>query len=284
LALAQTASVVAALGRRWPAARFDTVPLETSGDRQRAGPADFTDALDSALVEGRLEFAVHSAKDLPVRLDRRLALVACPRRIDPRDALVGVAVTPRRGPPRGARIGSSSPRRRAQLLRWRPDLRVVELRGNVDSRLLRVERGEIDAAILAVAGLERLGLADSIRMVLPPERFLPAPGQGALALVARAGDRRTAALLRAVDHSATRRAVLAERAVASPLGGDCEAPLGVLAVERAGRLTLTADALSEDGRQRMRASTEGRASAGGALAHRLARRLLRAGVRALWAT
>jgi hydroxymethylbilane synthase len=283
LARTQTETVVAALRSRWPGVSFETVLLDTSGDRTPAGGSpDFTDALDRGVRSGRLDFAVHSAKDLAARLAPGLRLVACPPRLDPRDALVGPGVTSRRGPPRGATVGSSSPRRRAELLRWRPDLKVVELRGNVDSRLRRLDSGEIDAAILAVAGLERLGRAQEIGRVLELSTFLPAPGQGALALVARPGDRRMARILAAADHGATRRCVLAEREVIARLGGDCEAPLGALATERRGRIEVSAEALSHDGRRSVRVDAHGPAATAPSVGAAVARRLLAAGAQDLW--
>ncbi|HXQ78900.1 MAG TPA: hydroxymethylbilane synthase, partial [Thermoplasmata archaeon] len=158
LARAQTDWVLTRLARAAPGVRFEPIPVDTSGDRDRSvgSSPDFTDTIDRALLRGEVDLAVHSAKDLPVELDRRFELLACPRRADPRDCLV--VAPPHRAArlPRGARVGSSSLRRRAQLLRWRSDLNVVEIRGNVDTRIDLVQSGAIDAAILAVAGISRL--------------------------------------------------------------------------------------------------------------------------------
>ncbi len=278
LARAQTSSVVDLLARAAPRTRFRVVPLDASGDRDRApgGSPDFTDTLDRALLEGRLDVAVHSAKDLPVELDPRLEIVACPRRADARDCLV---VGPERpGPlPRGARVGSSSLRRRAQLLRWRPDLSVVEIRGNVDRRVRLVGAGEIDAAILAVAGLARLGRSREIRRILPTSAFLPAPAQGALAVVARAADPSMRTLVGRINDAPTRAAVAAERAFAAALGGDCRTPLGALASLRGSRLTVTGEVLAPDGRRSLRRRQGGPRAESAAVGRRLGEELVRLG-------
>jgi hydroxymethylbilane synthase len=255
LARIQTEMVVASLRRRTPDTRFEVVPIETSGDRERAPGVspDFTDAIDRALRKGAVDLAVHSAKDLPLRLDPALLLAACPRRANPRDALVQNV----RRLPRGAKVGSSSLRRRAQLLRWRGDLEVVELRGNVDTRLVRVRSGTLDAVILAAAGLERLGLKAEISEILPIRSFLPAPAQGALALVTRSDDTSTTSIARTVGHPTTLAAVQAEREFASVLGGDCRMPLAALARLDGDSLNLTGEVLSPDGRQRLRGQLAG---------------------------
>ncbi len=283
LARAQTEGVLARLGRRHPALRWEVVPLDTSGDRDRrpGRSPDFTDALDRALLDRTIDLAVHSAKDLPAELPPGLALLATPRRADPRDCLVGEAADPGRELPRGARIGSSSPRRRAQLLRWRPDLSVVELRGNVDTRLAKVRAGEVDAAVLAVAGLLRLGRPAEIGRILPASRFLPAPAQGALAIVGRAGDRRAAAAVRGIDHPATRAAVRAERAFAAAVGGDCLLPLGALATVRGPRLSIVGEVLAPDGRTSLRADRRGPVARSAALGAGIGAALRARGARAL---
>jgi hydroxymethylbilane synthase len=284
LARRQTQGVLDRLGGSPSAHRFEMVFLDTSGDRDRSlgGSPDFTDALDRALVDGEIDLAVHSAKDLPVELDPRLDLAACPRRANPRDCLV-VGAAFRRGPlPRGATVGSSSPRRRAQLHRWRPDLAVVEVRGNVDTRIGLVRSGRIDAAILAVAGISRLGRSEEIARVLPSTDFLPAPGQGALAVVTRAGDRTVAEAARRVDHPATRACVTAERRFALALGGDCRAPLGALAQVHDGALALVGEVLAPNGRLRLRGGRRGSSDRAAALGALLGRDLLDRGARALW--
>jgi hydroxymethylbilane synthase len=276
LARAQTRAVVDRLARVAPELRFEATPLETSGDRNRSpgSSPDFTDAIDRALLRGAIDIAVHSAKDLPTRLDRRLDLVACPRRADPRDCLVVAAPGPGARLPRGARVGSSSLRRRAQLLRWRGDLEVVEIRGNVDTRIALVRSGAVDAAILAVAGIARLGRAAEIDRTLPTSAFLPAPAQGALAILARAGDRTLLPVVRRIDHGATRRCISAERAFAAALGGDCQVPLGALANLGERTISVVGEVLAPDGRQSLRHRDRGPVSDAERVGSRLGRAML----------
>jgi hydroxymethylbilane synthase len=206
------------------------VPLSQIGSR-----ALFTRQIDDAMLEGRIDLAVHSLKDLPTTLPAGIALVAVAEREDPRDALVG------RGPltwgdvRHGAVLATSSLRRRAQLLHLRPDLVVRDVRGNVDTRLAKLQaNAEWTGILLAVAGLVRLGLGDRIGERLPPELMLPAPGQGALAVTARAGDAASAAAAAAVHHPATAVAVAAERAFLRTLEGGCQVPVAALAERSAG--------------------------------------------------
>jgi hydroxymethylbilane synthase len=248
LALWQTEHVRA----RLHAAGVETerVAIKTTGDltpnvplSQIGGRALFTRQIDEAMLEGRIDLAVHSLKDLPTTLPDGIALVAVSEREDPRDALVG------RGPiqwaelGRGAVVATSSLRRRAQLLHLRPDLEVRDVRGNVDTRLSKLETNREWAAILlAVAGLVRLGLDARIGERLPPAVMLPAPGQGALAVTARAGHQAAAAVVaRAIHHAATARAVAAERAFLRVLEGGCQVPV-------AAHATLTGDQLHLHGR------------------------------------
>ncbi|MEP6687978.1 MAG: hydroxymethylbilane synthase [Gemmatimonadales bacterium] len=246
LALWQTEHVRAQLH----AAGCETVRVEirTTGDMVQSVPlsqigsrALFTRQIDDAMLEGRIDLAVHSLKDLPTRLPDGIALIAVGEREDPRDALVG------RGPvqwgdlPEGAVLATSSLRRRAQLLHLRPDLRIRDIRGNVDTRLAKLDAStEWSAILLAVAGLVRLGLSDRIGQRLPPELMLPAPGQGALAVTARTGDApAAAAVARAVHHTGTALAVAAERAFLRTLEGGCQVPVAAHAEpDAAGRLRL----------------------------------------------
>jgi hydroxymethylbilane synthase len=285
LARRQTDLVVRRLAKLAPGSRFETAAMETSGDRDRrpGSSPDFTDALDRAVLLGEVDLAVHSAKDLPVTLAPGLSLRACPPRADPRDCLVG-PFRPRGRPlPRGARVGSSSPRRRAQLLRWRPDLRVVEVRGNVDTRIELVRTGSVEAVVLALAGLARLGRSGEAARLLPISGFLPAPAQGALAVVGRADDRRLDRVLEHLDHAPTRAAVTAERALAGALGADCRLPLGALATCRGSRLSLTAEALSLDGRKSLRARGSGAVRAAEEVGARLGRSMRERGAAELLA-
>ncbi|MGC2289345.1 MAG: hydroxymethylbilane synthase [Thermoplasmata archaeon] len=284
LARTQTDLVIARLRNAMPEVRFDPVPIETTGDRDRSlgGSPDFTDLIDQALLRGDVDLAVHSAKDLPVELDQRFELVACPGRADPRDCLiVGLDMQPARLPP-GARVGSSSLRRRAQLLRWRPDLRVVEIRGNVDTRIGEVRSGVIDAAILAVAGVSRLGRTQEIGQVLPSSKFLPAPAQGALAVVARAGDRQLATIARRIDRRTAHACVDAERAFAAALGGDCRVPLGALATVHGRALSLVGEVLSPNGRTHLRSRRGGSVAVAESIGSRLGHAMLDRGAHDLW--
>jgi hydroxymethylbilane synthase len=286
LARTQTDWVLARLARVAPDRRFEAIAIDTSGDRDRSlgGSPDFTDAIDRALQRGELDLAVHSAKDLPVELDPGLELAACPRRTDPRDCLVIGAPSPPATLPRGARVGSSSLRRRAQLLRWRPDVTVIEVRGNVDTRIGLVRSGRLDAVILAIAGISRLGRAAEITRALPRNRFLPAPAQGALAVVGRAGDAALTAVARPIDHRGTHLSVVAERALAAALGGDCNVPLGVLAAVKGPTITLRAEVLSPDGRRTLRRQARGPSRAAAQLGSTLGKELLERGALELLAT
>jgi hydroxymethylbilane synthase len=254
------------------------VPLSRIGSR-----ALFTRQIDDAMLEGRIDLAVHSLKDLPTALPDGLVLAAVAEREDPRDALVG------RGPlrwedlPRGATLATSSLRRRAQLLHRRPDLTVVDLRGNVDTRLAKLDRHEAWAGILlASAGLVRLGLGDRIGERLPPEVMLPAPGQGALAVTARAGDAAALAAARAVHDFPTAVVVAAERAFLRRVEGGCQVPVGALArrepsgraVELHGRLVSLEGERAVEGVERGEAADEPAAER---LGLRLAERLLAQG-------
>ncbi len=284
LARVQTDGVLERLRREAPDRTFEVVPIDASGDRDRTvgGSPDFTDTIDRALARGEIDLAVHSAKDLPVELDPRFRLVATPRRFDPRDCLVVGSPTGGTELARGARVGSSSPRRRAQLLRWRPDLAVVEIRGNVDTRIGLVRSGSIDAAILAVAGIARLGREAEIARKLPTTEFLPAPAQGAIAVVGRAIDRGLSRLAQAVDDAPTHARVAAERGFAAAIEGDCLRPMGALATLRGDRLTLVGEVLTPDGRTRLRGALAGTAGDAERVGNELGRKMLGRGAHELW--
>ena len=244
LARTQSGMVADALTRT-TGRRCDLVVIRTEGDDLSvpldapSRPGAFVSALRDALTENRVDVVVHSFKDLPSEPATGLAVVAVPRREDPRDALVS------RGPrlaelPAGARVGTSSPRRRAALERLRPDLVVVPLRGNVDTRLGRVESGEVDAVILASAGLGRLGRAARITELLPPDLILPAPAQGALAVECRVGTALAEAAA-TLDHPPSRVTVTAERAVLRGIRAACTTAIGAHATWLDGVLTLEAE-------------------------------------------
>jgi hydroxymethylbilane synthase len=275
LALAQTEIVLRDLRRAWPRLTFEPVPLVTQGDVKPAdGNADFTDRIDAALEAGEVDLAVHSTKDLPTRSSRKVRLVAFPRRADARDCLVLRSERSFRGLAPGARLGSSSPRRRAQILAWRSDLEVVEIHGNVGTRIAKLEGGDLDGVILAVAGLRRLGWGDRITEILPLPRMVPAPGQGALAVAARAQDRTAARWAAPLDDLGTQRAVRAERALAASLGATCDTPLGAFGRTTGTRLRLRALILSPDGSVRVAGQVIGPSSDPEGLGRALARTLL----------
>lgn len=238
--------------------------IRTAGDRT-AGPLRpagraglFVAEIEQALLDGEIDLAVHSLKDLPTTPTPGLAIAAIPPREDPRDVLVA-NVPSLRALPSGARVGTASPRRAAQLRAHRPDLQVVPLRGNVDTRVRKVRSGEVDAAILAAAGLVRAGLAHAITEYLDPQVVLPAPGQGALAVQVRAGDRRMMDLVAPLDDPPSRAATTAERAFLRQLGGGCAIPAAALATCEVGtrRLWLRAAVASEDGSRVVRTERSG---------------------------
>jgi hydroxymethylbilane synthase len=228
----------------------ELVPIVTSGDRGESGDAApggvkglFVAELVQALQRGEVDLAVHSAKDLPSGDPRGIAVGAVPERSDPFDVLV----TREDRLAEGAVVGTSSLRRRAQLLRSRPGVTVRSLRGNVDSRLAKLEAGEVDGLVLAAAGLARLGVSPSHAMPLPLDEMVPAPGQGALAVQVREDDRDTLEVIRELDHARSRLALEAERAVVATLGGDCSLPLGAYAEERDGAIRVLAVVIRPDG-------------------------------------
>ena len=213
----------------------------------------FTKEIEEALLDGRADLAVHSLKDLPTELPAGLVLAAVPEREDPRDAVVG---RPLADLPAGARVGTSSLRRAAQLRQLRPDLTVESVRGNLDTRLRKLDRGQYDAILLAAAGLSRLGWAGRIAEILPPDLMCPAVGQGALAIETRASGPGFDACA-ALDHPATHAAVTAERALLAALGGGCQVPIGAHATVDGARLRLQAMVASPDGAELLRGASEG---------------------------
>jgi hydroxymethylbilane synthase len=281
LALAQTQLVADALAAAWPGLEVEIVPVVTLGDRRRdvattelGGKGVFTAGVQEAVLDGRADLAVHSAKDLPALQAPGLVLAAVPRRADPRDVLV--ANHPVAGlddlPP-GASVGTGSPRRVA-LLRWlRPDLEVMPIRGNVDTRMRKVRSGELDAAVLAAAGLERLGLGDEPAAPLDPESFTPAPGQGCLAVEAREDDTRVLGLVSAITHRPSRIALRAERAFLATLGGSCTLPAGAILSERPNGIEIQGFLSAADGkgliRERLAGPRDDPESLGQVLATRL---------------
>lgn len=228
--------------------KITNVPLARLG-AETSTKGLFTKELEEALLDGRIDLAVHSLKDMPTELPGGLELVAVPEREDASDALVG---TPLEDLPSGARVGTSSLRRQAQLRALRPDLLVESIRGNVDTRLRKLDEGQFAAIVLACAGLKRLGWSGRIAERFSPQRMCPAVGQGALAIEARAGETRLAAL----QHEATWQAVSAERACLRHFGGGCQIPLGAYAQWREGHLHLDAVVVSLDGAKVIRVALD----------------------------
>lgn len=264
LARRQTEAVVRGLRGLRPSLVIEVIELTTQGDDQSEAPLErmegtgwFTSTLERALLENRIDLAVHSFKDLPVASAPELAVFATPERAPAEDVLCARHGARLDRLPRGARVGTSSLRRQAQLRALRPDLRCLPLRGNVPTRLGRVASGDLDAVVLARAGLERLDLMDRATEVFPVSRFLPAPGQGALAVQGRAADRATGELATALHHAPTHRAVLAEREVLRALRGGCSVPVGAFARETEGTLSLDAGVFSIDGIERRLIHLEG---------------------------
>ncbi|MCW2886301.1 MAG: hydroxymethylbilane synthase [Streptosporangiaceae bacterium] len=261
------------------------VGVTTQGDVSKAllaqigGTGVFVNGLRDRLASGEIDFAVHSLKDLPTTSAPGIALAAVPVRDDPRDALCGPAKLA--DLPRGARIGTGSPRRMAQLRALRPDLEVVPIRGNADTRLRKVSAGELDAVVLAYAGLDRIGRLEAVAEVFEPDQMLPAPGQGALALECRADRADLVELLGVLDHAPTRAAVTAERTVLAALEAGCSAPVGAYAtindLEIEKKLHLTAAVIGYDGVRQVRLSASGHPQEAEKVGRELADRLLAEG-------
>jgi hydroxymethylbilane synthase len=256
--------------------------ITTFGDVSRAdlaqigGTGVFVSGLRTSLLHGDIDLAVHSLKDLPTAQPDGIVLAAVPGRDDPRDALVARDGAKLADLPPGAKIGTGSPRRAAQLLLLRPDLRPVPVRGNAGTRLNRVETGEVDAVVLAYAGLARIGRLDVVTQVFEPDEMLPAPGQGALAVECRSGQPDLAELLACVNDAVTRAATTAERALLAALQAGCSAPVGGYAAGTDG-LRLRAVVVAADGETALRASAGGPADEAERLGREVAAELLRRG-------
>jgi hydroxymethylbilane synthase len=279
LALTQTGWVVARLrelcARHGIDAEFELKQIVTRGDRildvtlsKVGGKGLFTKELEEGMLNGEIDIAVHSMKDMPFELPEGLTIGAVPEREDPRDALVSSVAASLEELPRGARVGTSSLRRASQLRHARPDLRIETIRGNIDSRLRKLESEGYDAILLAAAGLRRMGWADRITAVLPPETCVPAVGQGALAIECRAADAPMLELLRLFQHEPTALAVRAERSFLGSLNGGCQVPIGAYAAvapDAAGGgasasgplLTMTGFVGSPDGRELLKETASG---------------------------
>jgi hydroxymethylbilane synthase len=284
LVIGSRGSQLALWQARWVQARLAAFGLEsrieiikTTGDRVTSVPLSsvggkglFTKEIEDALLARQVDLAVHSLKDLPTGIPEGLQIAAIPVREDPRDAMVGKRMAELR---EGAKVGTSSLRRSAQLRRLRPDLQVESIRGNVDTRLRKLDEGQYEAIVLAAAGLTRLGWSDRIAEALDPEVMCPAVGQGALAVETRVGEN----ICKALDHTETRAAVTAERALLAALGGGCQTPIGAHAQVDGARLRIVAIVLSGDGSQSVCDRAEGSVGDAGLLGQELGETLLRQG-------
>jgi hydroxymethylbilane synthase len=284
LALAQSRQLAARLREIHPNLEVEEIIIRTRGDEildkalhEVGGKGLFVKEIEDHLLAGQIDIAVHSLKDLPGDLPEGLSLGAVPEREEPWDVLVSRGGESIRGLPPGSRVGTSSLRRKSQLNRYRGDLEVVDLRGNVDTRLRKVADGEVDAAILAAAGLNRLGLGDRVTESLAPEVILPAVAQGALGIEMRTGDFGVEEILAPLEHVPTRRAVTAERSVMAYMEGGCQVPLAAFGEIRRGKLFLRGMVASVDGKRHVSAEEEGFPEEGREMGEKLARRLLELG-------
>jgi hydroxymethylbilane synthase len=281
LSLAQSEGVARAL--REHGHEVEVVTFRTTGDRlsQEGAPISgkgiFTKEIDEAVLAGQADVGVHSAKDLPSQLPELLQMAAVPARADARDALIARGGGTLAALPKGARVGTGSPRRRAQLLAARPDLEVVEARGNVDTRLRRLQEGRYDAIVLAAAGLQRLSRLGEATEIFSEETLIPAIGQGALAIVSKRGEGAVRRALEALEDPAARLALETERLLLARLEAGCRAPLAGHARISGGSLRLVAGVFATDGSRALTAAAESAPSESGALAERVASELLARG-------
>jgi len=284
LALWQAEHVAALIRRSQPNMVVELLPMSTKGDRIQdrslaaiGGKGLFIKELETALEDRRADMAVHSMKDVPGDLPDAFVIAAVLPRLDARDALISSRALKLEELPQGARLGTSSLRRQAQLLAARPDLKIEALRGNVDTRLRRLDAGELDAIVLACAGLIRLGLESRITARLDPQVSLPAVGQGVIGIESRADDTSTLDALHALDDAATRTAVEAERAFARRLAGSCQSPIAAYARMDRDQLRLDGLVAEPDGSRLLRDSITGSSTNPRILGERLAERVLAAG-------
>lgn len=283
LALAQTTATRDALAAAhgWPQDAIEIVAIKTTGDAitdrplgEAGGKGLFTKELDQAMVEGRIDLAVHSAKDLPTLLPDELCVAGYMEREDARDALISAKAHRIADLPQGGVVGTASLRRAAQVKRLRPDLETVLLRGNVETRLRKAESGELDATLLALAGLKRLGLAHRATSVLPLTEFLPAVGQGAIAITARAGDDASRDAVAKIACRETELAVIAERAFLTILDGSCRTPIAGHARLVHGRLSFEGMVLRVDGSEVFAGGDEGEAHEAGLIGAKVGQDIL----------
>ncbi|MBF8299233.1 MAG: hemC [Dehalococcoidia bacterium] len=280
LALKQTNLVLALLRQGHPTVEFVTKTVQTQGDLRLDVPLKelprglFAKELETALMDGEIDMAVHSYKDLPTELAPGLAIAAIGEREDPRDVLVSPNRKVLRDLDAGSRLGTSSPRRLAQIKAFRPDLQIMSIRGNVGTRIQKAREGSVEGVVLAAAGLRRLGLWDQVTEVLEPELCVPAVGQGALAVQVRANDRNSAEIARAVNHQESFIAITAESAVLHRLGGGCRTPIAAYARLEGDSIRINGMVASFDGERMVRTSLTHPSSRPEEAGARLAERLL----------
>lgn len=284
LARWQARWVAGELRRLYPDLRIGERLIRTTGDKMHdvalarlGGKGLFTKELEISLLQGEIDLAVHSLKDMPTSLPEGLALAAVTRREDPRDVYLSRTGMPWAELPAGATIGTSSLRRKAQLMHWRPDVKLIDWRGNLQSRWQKMQEKRVDGIILAAAGVLRMGWKERITEFLAPEICLPAVGQGALAVETRADDVQLLALLQPLNHGPTAAATRAERSFLEALEGGCQIPIGALAVLADQELELQGVVASLDGRQVLRGSVTGPAEQAAEVGRRLADDLLEQG-------
>ena len=284
LALWQAEHIAARLRKLHNGLQVELLPMSTRGDElidqrldQAGGKGLFVKELENAMADGRAHLAVHSMKDVPAELPPGFVLAAITAREDPRDAFVSSKYKTFKEMPEGATVGTSSLRRQSQVVERHPGLEVILLRGNVETRLAKLDRGEYDAIVLAAAGLARLGLEARITAHLEAEEMLPSPGQGALGIECRSDDREVVALLTPLADPPTSACVRAERAVSRALGGSCTLPLAAFAEFQSGTIRLSGLVASADGRRVLRCEAQGDAADPEALGNRVAQDLRRQG-------
>ena len=284
LALWQAEHIASRIRERFPAIEVTLKKIVTTGDKildvplaKIGGKGLFTKELENAMLSGEIDLAVHSLKDMPTELPEGLMLAAITTRADASDAFVSLRYNSLDELPQGAKVGTSSLRRRAQILKYRPDLQTVDLRGNLDTRIKKLENKEMDAIILATAGLKRLGLEQYITQILPAAICLPAVGQGALAIETRQADAEVLSVLEFLNDNDTIAAVTAERAYLREVQGGCQVPVGVHGEVNGDQLLLEATILKIDGTREVREQICGSCSEAEALGIKLAQQMLAAG-------
>lgn len=265
LALTQVAEVHLLLADFLENSQIEIVPITTSGDKiqdrnlaEIGGKGLFIKELEEALIQNKIDIAIHSAKDVPPFLHESTELVAFTPRLDARDCFISKEFNSLKDLSKGAVVGTSSARRKAILLRLRPDLKIVNFRGNVDTRLNKIENGEVDAAVLAVCGLERIGKEHLIKQIIEKDAMLPAGGQGALAIQIRKSDKKIAELLEKINDQKTQIEVKTERSFLRELGASCATPVAVHACELNNKLYLTTTIFDYDGSEVFETTSEGK--------------------------